>query len=254
MKRTRMVREQTTPIFTKTKKQTPYIPHHYPPSIILIKINKQTTLFFRTMSTTTTTTTTTYATDTIYLFINGQKHIVVRPEPDTSLIQYLRSKNLTGTKLGCNEGGCGACTVMLSHYDLALDRVVNRSVNACLMPLLSCDSCAVVTVEGIGSSRDTLHLIQERIKEYNGSQCGFCTPGIVMSLYTLLRNEPRPSLEQIEQCLDGNLCRCTGYRPILDAAKTLVNASSSCCGGASSVGGGGGCCGGGGGGDRKSVV
>jgi xanthine dehydrogenase/oxidase len=172
-----------------------------------------------------------YRQDTICFYVNGQAHSVRNPEPDTSLIQYLRSQGLTGTKLGCNEGGCGACTIMVSHYDEKHECVVNRSVNACLAPLCAMDGHAIVTVEGIGSSRDILHVVQDRIKMSNGSQCGFCTPGIVMSLYTLIRNHPYPTEHQIEQCLDGNLCRCTGYRPILEAARTLTSGcgKKDCC-------------------------
>jgi xanthine dehydrogenase/oxidase len=120
------------------------------------------------------------------------------------------------------------------------NKIQHRSVNACLAPLCSVDMCAVVTVEGIGSTRTGLHPVQERIAALHGSQCGFCTPGIVMALYTFLRNNPHPTKAQIEESFDGNLCRCTGYRPILDAAKTFaVDAKAS-----SSGGSGGGCCGG----------
>ena len=132
---------------------------------------------------------------------------------------------LTGTKLGCAEGGCGACTVMVSKFNQREKKVEHLSVNACLAPLPSVDGCAVITVEGIGSSKERLHPVQERIAKNNGSQCGFCTPGIVMSMYTLLRNSSQPSCAEIEDYFDGNLCRCTGYRPILEGLRTL----SGCC-------------------------
>ena len=188
-------------------------------------------------------------------------------DPEMSLLEFLRSDrvNLKGTKYGCGEGGCGACTVMVSRYDVEAGRICHSAVNvrcspwtpsrsprsdsplppsralqACLMPLFAAHLCHVVTVEGIGSTRDGLHPVQERIARFHGSQCGFCTPGIVMSLYTLLRNNPRPSLHDVEEGFDGNLCRCTGYRPILDAAKTfavdkesLKEGSEGCCGGGS---------------------
>jgi xanthine dehydrogenase/oxidase len=99
---------------------------------------------------------------------------------------------------------------------------VNRAVNACLAPAASIDGCHVITVEGLGNTRKGLHPVQARIAEFHGSQCGFCTPGIVMSLYAMLRNNPTPTMHEIEECFDGNLCRCTGYRPILDAAKTFA--------------------------------
>uniref|UniRef100_A0A2I3GNR0 Xanthine dehydrogenase n=1 Tax=Nomascus leucogenys TaxID=61853 RepID=A0A2I3GNR0_NOMLE len=129
---------------------------------------------------------------------------------------------LSGTKLGCGEGGCGACTVMLSKYDLLQNKIVHFSANACLAPICSLHHVAVTTVEGIGSTKTRLHPVQERIAKSHGSQCGFCTPGIVMSMYTLLRNQPEPTMEEIENAFQGNLCRCTGYRPILQGFRTFA--------------------------------
>ncbi|CAG8500087.1 2263_t:CDS:10 [Ambispora leptoticha] len=157
-------------------------------------------------------------------YLNGTCVELENPDPDTTLLQYIRSIGLTGTKLGCAEGGCGACTVLISSYDSTTQRIVNSSVNACLAPLCSIDGRHVITIEGIGSSHNP-HPVQERIALLHGSQCGFCTPGIAMSLYALLRNNPEPSEKEIEECFDGNLCRCTGYRPILDAAKTFASTS-----------------------------
>lgn len=113
--------------------------------------------------------------------------------------------NLKGTKLGCAEGGCGACTVMISQYDKEHDKIIHYSINACLAPLCSVDGLAVTTVEGIGSINTVLHPAQERIAKSHGSQCGFCTPGFVMSMYTLLRNNPSPTEKEIEQCFEGKL-------------------------------------------------
>eukprot|EP01027_Heterolobosea_sp_BB2_P006788 GEZU01010200.1.p1 GENE.GEZU01010200.1~~GEZU01010200.1.p1 ORF type:complete len:1417 (-),score=493.17 GEZU01010200.1:84-4334(-) len=158
----------------------------------------------------------------LLMYINGRKYTVSNVEPDTTLIQFLRSEGFTGTKLGCGEGGCGACTVMISHFDNIQQKIIHRSVNACLAPLCSVHGMAVTTVEGIGSTKDVLHPVQERLAAAHASQCGFCTPGFVMSLYSLLRNNPNPTEEEIEDCLDGNLCRCTGYRPILEAAKSFA--------------------------------
>uniref|UniRef100_A0A2K5J9B5 Xanthine dehydrogenase/oxidase n=1 Tax=Colobus angolensis palliatus TaxID=336983 RepID=A0A2K5J9B5_COLAP len=129
---------------------------------------------------------------------------------------------LSGTKLGCGEGGCGACTVMLSKYDRLQNKIVHFSANACLAPICSLHHVAVTTVEGIGSTKTRLHPVQERIAKSHGSQCGFCTPGIVMSMYTLLRNQPEPTIEEIENAFQGNLCRCTGYRPILQGFRTFA--------------------------------
>uniref|UniRef100_A0A673BUX2 xanthine dehydrogenase n=1 Tax=Sphaeramia orbicularis TaxID=375764 RepID=A0A673BUX2_9TELE len=121
-------------------------------------------------------------------------------------------------KLGCAEGGCGACTVMLSR----LKGDHHYSVNACLAPLCSLHLVAVTTVEGIGSVAQTLHPVQERIAKAHGSQCGFCTPGIVMSMYALLRNKATPTMDDLDDAFQGNLCRCTGYRPILEGYRTFT--------------------------------
>uniref|UniRef100_A0A672GRA1 2Fe-2S ferredoxin-type domain-containing protein n=1 Tax=Salarias fasciatus TaxID=181472 RepID=A0A672GRA1_SALFA len=154
-------------------------------------------------------------------------------DPEMTLLTYLRRKlGLTGTKLGCAEGGCGACTVMLSRYQTDTNQLQHHAVNACLAPLCSLHLVAVTTVEGIGSVARKLHPVQERIALSHGSQCGFCTPGIVMSMYALLRNNPTPTMES--QCffLSGNLCRCTGYRPILEGYRTFTvvsTDSNGCC-------------------------
>ncbi|KAJ2783497.1 hypothetical protein GGI15_002555 [Coemansia interrupta] len=158
----------------------------------------------------------------ILFYLNGSRVVIEEPDLDQTLLQYLRTTaGLTGTKLGCGEGGCGACTVMISRYDTVEQRIVHASVNACLCPLYTVDGKHVITVEGLGTAKNP-HAVQQRIALLHGSQCGFCTPGFVMSLYTLLRNNPNPTEHEVEECFDGNLCRCTGYRPILDAAKTFA--------------------------------
>ncbi|XP_010615879.1 aldehyde oxidase 1-like isoform X1 [Fukomys damarensis] len=145
------------------------------------------------------------------------------------LLPFLRRNlRLTGTKYGCGGGGCGACTVMVSRYDRGTRRIRHYPANACLTPLCSLHGAAVTTVEGVGSTRTQLHPVQERIAKSHGTQCGFCTPGMVMSLYTLLRNHPQPTEEQLLEALAGNLCRCTGYRPILDAGRTFCKTSGCC--------------------------
>ncbi|XP_035954386.2 aldehyde oxidase isoform X2 [Halichoerus grypus] len=145
------------------------------------------------------------------------------------LLPYLRKKlRLTGTKYGCGTGGCGACAVMISRYTPAVRSVSHHAANACLTPICSLHGAAVTTVEGIGSTKTRIHPVQERIAKCHGTQCGFCTPGMVMSIYTLLRNHPEPSLEQLTEALGGNLCRCTGYRPIIDACKTFCKTSGCC--------------------------
>lgn len=128
--------------------------------------------------------------------------------------------------------------MVVSQYNPTTKAIYHASVNACLAPLASVDGKHVITVEGIGNVKSP-HPAQERIARGNGSQCGFCTPGIVMSLYALLRNNDAPTDEDIEEAFDGNLCRCTGYRPILDSAKTF-SATAGC--GKAKANGGSGCC------------
>ncbi|XP_072356297.1 xanthine dehydrogenase/oxidase isoform X2 [Scyliorhinus torazame] len=177
--------------------------------------------------------------DELLFFVNGRKVVEKNVDPELNLLTYLRKKLcLTGSKLGCGEGGCGSCTVMVSKYNPFRKKVIHIAVNACLAPLCSLHHTAVTTVEGIGSTTTQLHPVQERIAKAHGSQCGFCTPGIVMSVYTLLRNNPEPTMEEIEDTLQGNLCRCTGYRAILEGFSTFAK-TSSCCGQSGSKNG---CC------------
>lgn len=126
----------------------------------------------------------------------------------------------------------------MSQYNPTTKKIYHASVNACLAPLVSLDGKHVVTIEGIGNTKSP-HPAQERVAKSHGSQCGFCTPGIVMSLYALLRNNSNPTQHEVEEAFDGNLCRCTGYRSILDAANTF-STEMSC--GKAKTNGGGGCC------------
>jgi aerobic-type carbon monoxide dehydrogenase small subunit (CoxS/CutS family) len=191
----------------------------------------------------------------LIFYLNGVRVEEPNPQPDMTLLEYIRvNRRLTGSKLGCGEGGCGACTVMVSSIDRTAATggsgtpvVQHRAINACLAPLCSVDGAHVVTVEGIGqpipteSSHDThapaadskqqttpplppkgLHPVQQRMVDLHGSQCGYCTPGIVMAAYTFFRNNPNATAAAVEEAMDGNLCRCTGYRPILDAFKSLA--------------------------------
>jgi xanthine dehydrogenase/oxidase len=116
-----------------------------------------------------------YAT-TLLFYLNGTRVALDDADPEVTLLEYLRGIGLTGTKLGCAEGGCGACTVVVSQLNPTTGRIYHASVNACLAPLVSVDGKHVVTVEGIGSVKKP-HPAQERIARGNGSQCGFCTPG-----------------------------------------------------------------------------
>ncbi|KAL5336813.1 Molybdopterin-binding domain of aldehyde dehydrogenase-domain-containing protein [Aspergillus crustosus] len=176
--------------------------------------------------------------DTIRFYLNGTKVVLDSFDPEITLLEYLRGIGLTGTKLGCAEGGCGACTVVVSQLNPTTNQLYHASINACIAPLVAVDGKHVITVEGIGNVKDP-HAVQQRLAIGNGSQCGFCTPGIVMSLYALLRNDPEPSEHAVEEAFDGNLCRCTGYRPILDAAQSF-KAPTGC--GKARANGGSGCC------------
>ncbi|KAL2866591.1 putative xanthine dehydrogenase HxA [Aspergillus lucknowensis] len=176
--------------------------------------------------------------DALRFYLNGTKVVLDSFDPEITLLEYLRGIGLTGTKLGCAEGGCGACTVVLSQLNPTTKKLYHASVNACIAPLVSVDGKHVITVEGIGNVKNP-HAVQQRLAVGNGSQCGFCTPGIVMSLYALLRNDPQPSEHVVEEAFDGNLCRCTGYRPILDAAQSFTTPTG--CGKARANGGTG-CC------------
>ncbi|KAJ4405598.1 hypothetical protein N0V91_005116 [Didymella pomorum] len=176
--------------------------------------------------------------DTLRFYLNGTKITLDNADPEVTVLEYLRGIGLTGTKLGCAEGGCGACTVVVSQLNPTTKKIYHASVNACLAPLVSVDGKHVITVEGIGNVKRP-HPAQERIAKGNGSQCGFCTPGIVMSLYALLRNTDAPTEHDVEEAFDGNLCRCTGYRPILDAAQSF-SVKTGC--GKAKANGGGGCC------------
>ncbi|XP_004378262.1 aldehyde oxidase [Trichechus manatus latirostris] len=165
----------------------------------------------------------------LLFYVNGRKVIEKNAEPETLLLPYLRKiLRFTGTKYGCGGGGCGACTVMVSRYNPVTKSIRHYPANACLVPICSLYGAAVTTVEGIGSTNTRIHPVQERIAKCHGTQCGFCTPGMVMSIYTLLRNHPEPSLDQLTDALSGNLCRCTGYRPIIDACKTFCKTTGCC--------------------------
>lgn len=143
-----------------------------------------------------------------------------------TLLDYLRlDRSLRGTKEGCAEGDCGACTVLIGR--LEGKELKYESVNACIRFMGSLDGCHVVTVEHLKSSNNKLHPVQQAMVDYHGSQCGFCTPGFVMSIYGLWMQSPNPTIAQIEQALQGNLCRCTGYEPIIKAAQNVSNYAKS---------------------------
>lgn len=158
----------------------------------------------------------------LVFWLNGEKVEISNPEPSLMLVDYLHSVGLTGTKIGCGQGGCGACSVMLSYNDPSTGKPVHFPINACLRPLCAVDGCLVTTTEGIGNVQQGLDPAQYCIAKNNGSQCGFCTPGFVMNTHAYLQLHPKATQQELENIYGGNLCRCTGYRPILAGVRTLA--------------------------------
>ena len=138
--------------------------------------------------------------------LNGEP-VKVIVDPHETLLDLLRNKlNKTGTKKGCNEGDCGACTVIINR----------RAVNACLVLAFEIEGFDVTTIEGL-SADGKLHPLQEAFMQFGGLQCGFCTPGMIMSAKAFLDENPNPSEEEIRKAISGNICRCTGYVKIVQA-------------------------------------
>lgn len=146
---------------------------------------------------------------TIQVTINGQSYERV-VEPRMLLSDFIRHEvQLTGTHVGCEHGVCGACTVLLD----------GQAVRSCLLFAIQVHGCDLTTVEGLASSMDELHPLQEAFWEAHGLQCGFCTAGIMMTLVPFLEENPQPNERQIREAISGNLCRCTGYQHIVDAVQ-----------------------------------
>lgn len=161
--------------------------------------------------------------DPIRFYYRGAVHEVADAAPTRTILQHLREDlRCTGTKEGCAEGDCGACTVVVGSLENG--KVELKAVNSCIQFLPTLDGKALFSVEDMQQPDGALHPVQQAMVECHGSQCGFCTPGFVMSLWAMyLKQEGRePSRTQIDDALSGNLCRCTGYRPIIDAAKRMV--------------------------------
>ncbi len=157
--------------------------------------------------------------------LNGEPVVVGGLSPQTTLLEFLREeRRLTGTKEGCAEGDCGACTVILAQRNPGGDALVWQPVNACIRLLPSVAGMAVFTIEALAAADGALHPAQRALVECHASQCGFCTPGFTMSLFGLYKNARRPTRGAIEDALSGNLCRCTGYRPIVAAAEAMYDA------------------------------
>ncbi|MEO1920139.1 MAG: 2Fe-2S iron-sulfur cluster-binding protein, partial [Paracoccaceae bacterium] len=151
----------------------------------------------------------------IRFLLNGVDVILDDPNPTETLLDYLReNRKLTGTKEGCNEGDCGACTVSVAALEGG--RLIHRALNACILFLPQIHGKSIRTVEGISAPDGRLHPVQTAMVKFHGSQCGFCTPGFIMSMYTAHRD----GRQDFDDVLAGNLCRCTGYAPIIRAAET----------------------------------
>ncbi|CAB4049115.1 hypothetical protein LMG9964_02767 [Paraburkholderia phenoliruptrix] len=166
-------------------------------------------------------------TQTIRFYRQGSVHEVAGVPASRTLLQHLREDlHCTGTKEGCAEGDCGACTVVVGELD-AHGALALKAVNACIQFLPTLDGKALFTVEDLRAANGTLHPVQQAMVDCHGSQCGFCTPGFVMSMWALYENQPAaaglPTRDEINTALSGNLCRCTGYRPIVDAAQKMFD-------------------------------
>ncbi|KKB07270.1 xanthine dehydrogenase small subunit [Devosia chinhatensis] len=159
-------------------------------------------------------------TNAIRFLLNGEEITLVDVAPDLTLLDWLRlERRLRGSKEGCAEGDCGACTVLVGR--LMGDEIIYDSVTACIRFVASLHGTHVVTIEHLRGENGNLHPVQQAMVDHHGSQCGFCTPGFVMSLYGLWMRDPNPSRPAIEKALQGNLCRCTGYAPIIRAAQAI---------------------------------
>jgi len=147
--------------------------------------------------------------------LNGEP-VEILVSADKTLLRIIRDDiRIMGTKEGCEEGECGACTVILD----------GRAVNACLVPAIQLEGREVLTIEGLSDGK-RLHKIQQAFIDAGAIQCGYCTPGVIMSAYALLSENPNPNEDEIREAISGNLCRCTGYQKIIDAVKRVRNENS----------------------------
>ena len=161
----------------------------------------------------------------IRFLLNGDDVRLDGVRSSDTLLDFLRiQRRLTGTKEGCAEGDCGACTVLVGS--IKDDALHYEPINACIRFVASLDGCHVVSIEHLRGPDGGLHPVQQAMVDLHGSQCGFCTPGIVMALYALWMQTPNPTERQVETALQGNLCRCTGYEPIVKAAMAAASYGS----------------------------
>jgi len=147
---------------------------------------------------------------------------VKNPDSNETLLNYIRTKlKKTGTKEGCAEGGCGACTVVLA--ELKNNEIDYKAINSCITLLPTLQGKQLILVEDLISKEGSLHPVQQAMVNFHGSQCGFCTPGFIMSLFSMFKKHSKFNENEIKESISGNLCRCTGYQPIIKAAKNLKN-------------------------------
>ena len=143
-------------------------------------------------------------------FILNGKYTESNVNPTKNLLDFLREDmKLTGVKRGCEIGECGACTILIDK----------KAVNSCMVMVGQIDGCELITIEGVSS--DVLHPLQEKLLKGGAVQCGYCTPGMIMSILALLYENSKPSLEDIKRAIDGNLCRCTGYNQIINSVQDM---------------------------------
>jgi len=162
----------------------------------------------------------------IRFVLDGEVFELENVDPTRTVLQFLREDlRRTGTKEGCAEGDCGACTVVLAEINSDGDDLTLRAINSCIQFLPTLDGKELITVESLTPAGNEWHPVQKAMVEHHGSQCGFCTPGFVMSLFALYKTSARPTRREIDDALAGNLCRCTGYRPIIAAAQAMYDAA-----------------------------
>jgi xanthine dehydrogenase small subunit len=161
----------------------------------------------------------------IKFILNDRIQEIHNPDPNETILNYIRLRlKKTGTKEGCAEGGCGACTIVIG--ELKKNNIIYKAINSCIAFTPSLEGKQLLVIEDLMLKNGSLHPVQSAMVNYHGSQCGFCTPGFVMSLFSMYKNNKSYDEKTIEESISGNLCRCTGYRPIIDAAKSLNNSKS----------------------------
>ncbi|MDA7750004.1 xanthine dehydrogenase small subunit [Candidatus Pelagibacter sp.] len=149
---------------------------------------------------------------------------IKNPDSNETILNFIRLRlKKTGTKEGCAEGGCGACTVVLGEFKK--NKIIYKAINSCIAFTTSLEGKQLLIVEDLIEKDGSLHPVQSAMINFHGSQCGFCTPGFIMSLFSMYKNKNSYDKKTIEESISGNLCRCTGYRPIIDAAKSLKNSN-----------------------------